>query len=172
MATIYRDLPIEDYMFMPSTSGEGGFNNPTGILVYYGMPISVRKLYKVSGGAVTGYVIRADYFNHGYETLRNINLLKSIIPTLDIRDSEKKELEGEAAFMTAYVYFYRQKKFGGVPLIKELQEYDPANPGALVVPRSTEYDTWDYVMQQVILQPHNFLKNVRTDGQPDGRHWL
>ncbi|KAA5437887.1 RagB/SusD family nutrient uptake outer membrane protein, partial [Bacteroides cellulosilyticus] len=32
--------------------------------------------------------------------------------------------------------------------IKELQEYDPANPGALVVPRSTEYDTWDYVMQQ------------------------
>ena len=30
MATIYRDLPIEDYMFMPGTSGEGGFNNPTG----------------------------------------------------------------------------------------------------------------------------------------------
>ncbi|WP_417188921.1 RagB/SusD family nutrient uptake outer membrane protein [Bacteroides sp.] len=92
--------------------------------------------------------MRADYFNHGYETLRNINLLKSIIPTLDIRDSEKKELEGEVAFMTAYVYFYLAEKFGGVPLIKELQEYDPANPGALVVPRSTEYDTWDYVMQQ------------------------
>ena len=71
---------------MPGTSGEGGFNNPT------------------------GFVIRADYFNHGYETLRNINLLKSIIPTLDIRDSEKKELEGEAAFMTAYVYFYLTEK--------------------------------------------------------------
>ena len=48
--------------------------------------------------------------------------------------------------MTAYVYFYLAEKFGGVPLIKELQEYDPANPGALVVPRSTEYDTWDYVI--------------------------
>ncbi len=35
---------------------------------------------------------------------------KSIIPTLDIRDSEKKELEGEAAFMTAYVYFYLAEK--------------------------------------------------------------
>ena len=34
-----------------------------------------------------------------------------------------------------YVYFYLAEKFGGVPLIKELQEYDPANPGALVVPR-------------------------------------
>ena len=78
MATIYRDLPIEDYMFMPGTSGEGGFNNPTGNIGLYGMPISVRKLYKVSGGEQSpGYVIRADYFNHGYETLRNINLLKA-----------------------------------------------------------------------------------------------
>ena len=149
MATIYRDLPIEDYMFMPGTSGEGGFNNPTGNigLLWYAN-ICEEAVQSQWGEQSPGYVIRADYFNHGYETLRNINLLKSIIPTLDIRDSEKKELEGEAAFMTAYVYFYLAEKFGGVPLIKELQEYDPANPGALVVPRSTEYDTWDYVMQQ------------------------
>ena len=149
MATIYRDLPIEDYMFMPGTSGEGGFNNPTGNigLLWYAN-ICEEAVQSQWGEQSPGYVIRADYFNHGYETLRNINLLKSIIPTLDIRDSEKKELEGEAAFMTAYVYFYLTEKFGGVPLIRELQEYDPANPGALVVPRSTEYDTWDYVMQQ------------------------
>ena len=149
MATIYRDLPIEDYMFMPGTSGEGGFNNPTGNigLLWYAN-ICEEAVQSQWGEQSPGYVIRADYFNHGYETLRDINLLKSIIPTLDIRDSEKKELEGEAAFMTAYVYFYLAEKFGGVPLIKELQEYDPANPGALVVPRSTEYDTWDYVMQQ------------------------
>ncbi len=149
MATIYRDLPIEDYMFMPGTTGEGGFNNPTGNigLLWYAN-ICEEAVQSQWGEQSPGYVIRADYFNHGYETLRNINLLKSIIPTLDIRDSEKAELEGEAAFMTAYVYFYLAEKFGGVPLIKELQEYDPANPGALVVPRSTEYDTWDYVMQQ------------------------
>ena len=123
-----------------------------GGVLQYGIPefpnICEEAVQSQWGEQSPGYVIRADYFNHGYETLRNINLLKSIIPTLDIRDSEKKELEGEAAFMTAYVYFYLAEKFGGVPLIKELQEYDPANPGALVVPRSTEYDTWDYVMQQ------------------------
>lgn len=149
MATIYRDLPIEDYMFMPGTSGTGGFNNPTGNigLLWYAN-ICEEAVQSQWGEQSPGYVIRADYFNHGYETLRNINLLKSIIPTLDIRDSEKKELEGEAAFMTAYVYFYLAQKFGGVPLIKELQEYDPANPEGLVVPRSTEFDTWDYVMQQ------------------------
>lgn len=149
MATIYRDLPIEDYMFMPGTTGEGGFNNPTGNigLLWYAN-ICEEAVQSQWGEQSPGYVIRADYFNHGYETLRNINLLKSIIPTLNIRDDEKKELEGEAAFMTAYVYFYLAEKFGGVPLIKELQDYNPTNPNALVVPRSTEFDTWDYVMKQ------------------------
>lgn len=149
MATIYRDLPIEDYMFMPGTTGEGGFNNPTGNigLLWYAN-ICEEAVQSQWGEQSPGYVIRADYFNHGYATLRNINLLKSIIPTLDIRDSEKRELEGEAAFATAYVYFYLAEKFGGVPLIKELQDYDPENPDALVVPRSTEFDTWNYVMQQ------------------------
>ncbi len=163
MATIYRELPIEDYMFMPGTSGEGGFNNPTGNigLLWYAN-ICEEAVQSQWGEQSPGYVIRADYFNHGYETICNINLLKSIIPTLDIRDGEKKELEGEAAFMTAYVYFYLAEKFGGVPLIKELQNYDPANPDALVVPRSTEFDTWEYVMQQCDLAA-NQLPAKRED---------
>lgn len=138
------------------------------------MPISVRKLYKVSGGSSHRDTLFVRIILiMGYETLRNINLLKSIIPTLDIRDSEKKELEGEAAFMTAYVYFYLAEKFGGVPLIKELQEYDPANPGALVVPRSTEYDTWDYVMQQCDLASRTTSQRAfGQTGNQMGRHWL
>lgn len=163
MATIYRDLPIEDYMFMPGTTGEGGFNNPTGNigLLWYAN-ICEEAVQSQWGEQSPGYVIRADYFNHGYETIRNINLLKSIIPTLDIRDSEKTELEGEAAFMTAYVYFYLAEKFGGVPLIKELQDYNPAHPDALVVPRSTEFETWDYVMKQCDLAA-TFLPDKRSD---------
>lgn len=49
MATIYRDLPIEDYMFMPGTSGEGGFNNPTGNIGLLWYANICEKLYKVSG---------------------------------------------------------------------------------------------------------------------------
>ena len=84
---------------------EGGFNNPTGNigLLWYAN-ICEEAVQSQWGEQSPGYVIRADYFNHGYATLRNINLLKSIIPTLDIRDSEKRELEGEAAFATAYVH--------------------------------------------------------------------
>lgn len=47
-----------------------------------------------------------------------------------------------------------------------------ANPGALVVPRSTEYDTWDYVMQQCDLAAAQLPKERSDRRQPDGRHWL
>lgn len=149
LANLYRDLPIEDYMYMPGTTGSGGFNNPTGnIGLFWLANVSEEAIQSQWGEERPGYVIRADYFNHGYSTLRNINLLKSIIPTLDVKEDEKEELLGEAAFMTAFVYFYQAQKFGGVPIIRELQEYDPADPGALVVPRSTEKETWEYVMEQ------------------------
>lgn len=149
LATLYRDLPIEDYMFMPGTTGEGGFNNPKGnIGILWYANICEEAVQSQWGEQSPNHVIRADYFNHGYQTLRNVNLLKSIIPTLNIKEEEKIVLEGEAAFMTAYIYFYLAEKFGGVPLIKELQDYDPEHPENLVVPRSTEFDTWDYVMQQ------------------------
>ena len=67
MATIYRDLPIEDYMFMPGTSGEGGFNSPTGNigLLWYAN-ICEEAVQSQWGEQSPGYVIRADYFNHGY----------------------------------------------------------------------------------------------------------
>ena len=63
MATIYRDLPIEDYMFMPGTTGEGGFNNPTGNigLLWYAN-ICEEAVQSQWGEQSPGYVIRADYF--------------------------------------------------------------------------------------------------------------
>lgn len=149
VAGIYRDLPVEDYMYMPGTTGSGGFNNPTGnIGLFWLANVTEEAIQSQWGEERPGYLIRADYFNHGYETLRNINLFKSLIPTLDIRDNEKEELLGEAAFMTAYVYFYLAQKFGGVPIIRELQDYNPEKPEDLVVPRSTEKETWEYVMEQ------------------------
>lgn len=106
LANIYRDLPVEDYMYMPGTTGNGGFNNPTGnIGLFWLANVTDEAIQSQWGEERPGYVIRADYFNHGYETLRNINLLKSIIPTLDIKENEKEELQGEAAFATAFVYF-------------------------------------------------------------------
>lgn len=162
LAGIYRDLPIEDYMYMPGTDN-CGFNNPTGnIGLFWYANVCDEAMQSQWGEERPGYVIRADYFNRGYETLRNINLLKSFIPTLDIKEEEKTVLEGEAAFMTAYVYFYQAQKFGGVPLIKELQEYDPANPQYLVIPRSTEKDTWTYVLQQCDIAAAK-LPEIATD---------
>jgi len=163
LANIYRDLPVEDYMYMPGTTGSGGFNNPTGnIGLFWLANVCEEAVQSQWGEERPGYLIRGDYFNHGYSTLRNINLLKSIVPTLDIKEDEKEELLGEAAFMTAYVYFYQAQKFGGVPIIRELQEYDPSSPESLVVPRSTEKETWEYVMEQCDLAASK-LPSSRSD---------
>ncbi|MCD8080760.1 MAG: RagB/SusD family nutrient uptake outer membrane protein [Bacteroides sp.] len=163
LANIYRDLPVEDYMYMPGTTGSGGFNNPTGnIGLFWLANVCEEAIQSQWGEESPGYLIRADYFNHGYETLRNINLLKSFIPDLEISEQEKEELTGEAAFMTAFVYFYLAQKFGGVPLIRELQEYDPEYPEGLVVPRSTEKETWEYVMEQCDLAA-TYLPSTRDD---------
>lgn len=151
LAGIYNDLPIEDYMYMPGTNdnGSAGFNNPNGNIGNFWLANACDEAIQSQWGETgPGYILRGDYFNKGYATLRNVNFLKNLIPTLEIEESEKDILKGEAAFMTAYIYFYLAQKFGGVPIIKSLQEYDPNSPESLVVPRSTEFDTWDYIMQQ------------------------
>lgn len=51
---------------------------------------------------------------------------------------------GEAYFLRAFFYFGLAKRYGGVPIVKEIQ--DPfADKGVLEVPRNTEYDTWKFI---------------------------
>ena len=75
-----------------------------------------------------------------------MNVLEAAIPTLDITDVEKKSLIGECAFIKAYNYFALVRRYGGVPLVKELQEYE-GDVEILKVPRSTEKESWDYVLE-------------------------
>ena len=67
MATIVSDLPIEDYMFMRVPAEKEVSIIPTGILVYNMVCQYLLRgsCTKVSGEQSSGYVIRADYFNHG-----------------------------------------------------------------------------------------------------------
>ena len=151
LATIYRDLPIEDYMYMPGTNdnNSAGFNNPTGNIGLFWLANGCDEAVQSQWGeSRPGEVIKADYFTKGYQTIRNINYFASVIPTLEVSEEDKTRYEGEVAFVKAYVYFYLAQKFGGVPIIDQLQDYDPEHPENLVVPRSTEFDTWDYVMKQ------------------------
>ena len=69
------------------------------------------------------------------------------IPQLNVPEREKALLVGEAAFIRAYTYFGLAKRYGGVPIIRNMQEY-AGDVESLKVPRSTEKDTWDFVLEE------------------------
>lgn len=99
-----------------------------------------------------------------YTLIRDINSLIETIPTLTkVSDDKKRALEGEAAFLRAFTYYALAKRYGGVPLIKEVQVYD-GDWEALKVPRSTEKDTWDFILSEC-----DIAANKLTDNPADTR---
>ena len=71
--------------------------------------------------------------------------------TISVADADR--MTGEAHFARAYMYYGLVKRYGGVPLIDKVQDDDYADggPGAVAVPRSTELDTWKFVLMSVPL---------------------
>ena len=45
-------------------------------------------------------------------------------------------------------YFTLVKRYGGVPLIDEPQQYDPNNLEALMVPRNKEVEIYDFIVKE------------------------
>ena len=89
-----------------------------------------------------------DYWEDGYKLIRDLNSLLVTIPTLtSITEQQKNEINAETHFLRAYTYFALAKRYGGVPIIKEPQEYN-GNIEELRVPRNTEKDTWDFVLEE------------------------
>jgi hypothetical protein len=60
-------------------------------------------------------------------------------------DKDYREMRlGQAYFARAILYFNMVKRYGGVPIIKVVQDID-LDPEELKVPRSTEKETYDFV---------------------------
>ena len=66
-------------------------------------------------------------------------------------DSEtQKQLEGEARFIRAWLYFNMARGMGGMPIVEdEVFEYKPGmDITALQYPRSTEAEIYDYIISE------------------------
>ncbi|CAG5067357.1 hypothetical protein DYBT9623_00077 [Dyadobacter sp. CECT 9623] len=154
MANLYYQLPIEDFTFFRQ-----GFNWNTGDPNNGGFAPAM-----VTDEAVHtefGDFIGNDDFqwwDQGYKLIRDTNILIDIIPTLDVTDDERKALIGESSFIRAYTYFALVKRYGGVPLITSVQKYD-GDVEALKVPRSTEKETWDFVLKECDLAIANLAES-------------
>lgn len=91
-----------------------------------------------------------------YTQMRSINLFISNIHKAAEKGTISQELAdtylGEATFIRAYCYFAGVRVYGGMPIVDRVldDEYkgDGVNAG-LYVDRSTEKETWDWILQQL-----------------------
>lgn len=144
MANLYGRLPIEDFTYSPNRGfnvGVGTDVNNAGFMAAHFCDEAIHPEYNDWG---------EEWFNYwesGYSLIRDINALLITIPELTIIDVEKKnEILAEAYFLRAYTYFALAKRYGGVSIIKEPQEYN-GNMEELKVPRSTEKATWNFILE-------------------------
>ncbi|KIC94467.1 RagB/SusD family nutrient uptake outer membrane protein [Flavihumibacter solisilvae] len=142
MANLYSQLPIEDFAyFRQGFNQNGGDPNNGG----FSAAMQTDEAVHTEFGDFIGDN-DFQWWDQGYKLNRDVNLLVDAIPLLDIRDEERAALIGESSFIKAYTYYALAKRYGGIPLIKNTQQYN-GDAEALKVPRSTEQETWDYVLQ-------------------------
>ena len=152
LANIYTMIPMEDFNYRPNAGvnqrGYDGVNETTNLAFL------TDEATRSDGGVGIGY----EGFNYWpYGDIRQVNIFMLNVEkakeagTISVADAER--MTGEAHFARAYMYYGLVKRYGGVPLIDKVQDDDYANggPGAVAVPRSTELDTWKFVLNECTL---------------------
>ena len=152
LANIYTMIPMEDFNYRPNAGfnqrGYDGVNETTNLAFL------TDEATRSDGGVDIGY----KGFNYWpYGDIRQVNIFMQNVEkakeagTISVADADR--MTGEAHFARAYMYYGLVKRYGGVPLIDKVQDDDYADggPGAVAVPRSTELDTWKFVLNECTL---------------------
>lgn len=152
LANIYTMIPMEDFNYRPNNGfnqrGYDGVNETTNLAFL------TDEATRSDGGVGIGY----EGFNYRpYGDIRQVNIFMQNVEkakeagTISVADADR--MTGEAHFARAYMYYGLVKRYGGVPLIDKVQDDDYADggPGAVAVPRSTELDTWKFVLNECTL---------------------
>lgn len=150
MANLYSQLPIEDLAYF-----RNGFNindgNPNN-----GGWVPAMFTDEAVHSEWRDFIADGDWqwWDAGYKLIREVNLLIDAVPRLSVDEASKQAIFGECAFIRGYAYFALAKRYGGVPLISDPQKYE-GDVDALKVPRSTESDTWDYLLAELASAAEN-----------------
>ena len=111
-----------------------------------------------------------------YTTMRDVNNLIKIVEQSyqdgKISENLRNTYIAEARFVRAYYYFGMVRTYGGVPIITEPldDQYDGGENAGLYVPRSTEKETWDFVLSE-LTEVAKVLPESRTDGAYRANKW-
>ena len=144
LTRIYSEMPFEDFKYSPQRWFFDDYQVAPGT-------VEGSSLGRNGAQAMTseGWVRNSNpYWPIAYRTLRDANYLLENFPAYknNFSASRYNHFIGEAYFARAMVYYALAKRWGGVPLVREVLKY-PDNPAeALEVPRSTEEETWNQVL--------------------------
>lgn len=146
-AGLYGYLPIEDFAYM--ARNEDGYRKNEGDDPWGTWEAMKYYLQNMSGEFVNSWQQvnndGPDYWP--YDRIREVNSFIRSFPDYEDNFSSNEtynSLLGEAHFLRAYFYFGLAKRYGGVPIVTEVQ--DPLDDlQKLAVSRNTEYDTWKFI---------------------------
>lgn len=150
MANLYWQAPFEEFGFS-GTAFHKGTANTVG---FYQDQFTDNAINSQGNNIDVSH-----WWDYGF--LRDVNyLLQQVQNMTNLSDEQRIQIEAEAHFLRAFGYFALAKRYGGVPIIKEFQEYTP-DAEQLKVPRSTEKETWDFIMEEFDLAAAG-LPQIRT----------
>jgi hypothetical protein len=153
MAGLYNRLPMEDFNVTAQT-GRGG----------YFMWENIRWPMLATGENVNGnnpgmYIHTTGYWGDGYQIIRACNDLLKDLPNYIGTLSEAENWIAETRFIRAYTYFAIVKRYGGAPLVKEVQYLVDGDPSSLYIARSSCEDSYDFMLEDLDYAIENMTAN-------------
>lgn len=139
LATIYNKMPVEDFAYNPAKGFNYRKESNNWTDLGWSASFYTDEATNSSGSGVT---IGLQYWDYG--AIRQVNQFMEALSTVKMDQGQFDQLMSEAHFIRAYMYFALVKRYGGVPLITYVQQMDEGDK--LYVPRSTEKDTWDFIL--------------------------
>ena len=136
-ATIYNEMPVEDFVYNASSGYRYGN-------YWDAVKNSLASVACETTGWITVHGGGFGYWPYG--RIRDINTFIQNFPNYasNFSEAQANELIAEARFLRAYYYFGLVKRYGGVPIVDKV--LDPTAPTEeLQQPRNTEYDCWMFI---------------------------
>lgn len=150
------------YVLLPGATASLSFDQPSSGVAddcsksteeYGGFSIFVDPTKALNNEEVPDYIYRENKNVSPYGRIRECNNIIEGITNGSLPESQKRELLGQAYFFRAWCYYRLVKIYGGVPLIKTVQNAMIGDSGGedLVVPRSTSKEAIDFICEDLTL---------------------
>lgn len=97
-----------------------------------------------------------------YEAIRNANLVLKYVPPIEMDETDKNALLGEAHFLRALSYYLLVRSWGGVPLRTEPVE----SIAQTSLPRATSGEVYELIVEDLKYAESNLPNDQQLAGRP------